>query len=64
MAGHIRIYIARNQLSDGSETFDVVMSGVRFAAVSFKDAEALAVKLGNAISAHTATEVSYDGTIY
>ena len=57
------IYIASNTLSNGSETYDVVLSyygEIKLPAVTLKDADALALALKAAIEKHTNTEVEYD----
>lgn len=68
MADHVGIHIASNTLSDGSETYDVVISpilrkdgqGFRIPAVTLKDADKFAVALQKLITKHTVAEVTYD----
>ena len=68
MADHVGIHIASNTLSDGSETYDVVIAsmlrtdghGVRIPAVTLKDADEFAVALRDLVMKHTVAEVTYD----
>ena len=64
---HVSIYITATTLTDGSETYDVVVAPllksdgiIRLPAGTLTDADAFAVALQELITKHTVAEVTYD----